>query len=195
MGDLSLSLPLPRLSAHAGNRECDPERLKQIRDNVANLYVLHRDVVFRFLLLHTRDRAASEDLTHEAFLRLYIHYASGQSVEAPLHWMLTVTRNLMIDRRRRLWREVSCIGNIRSVLTRTRPDLAPGAEHALVGESRAAELNVALSRMKGLEKDCLTLRLKGLAFREIADTLQIPMSAAVAHTNRAIAKIRRRVSG
>jgi RNA polymerase sigma-70 factor (ECF subfamily) len=183
------------LSAYAGCRDYDPERLKQIRDEVANLYLLHRDVVFRFLLVNSHNRTEAEDLTHEAFLRLYIHYASDRSVENPLHWMLTVARNLMIDRGRRLRREVPCIGDVWSVLTRTRTDSTPDAEHALLSEDRAAELNRALSRLKGLEKDCLTLRLKGLAFREIADALEIPMSAAVSHTNRAIAKVRRRVNG
>jgi RNA polymerase sigma-70 factor, ECF subfamily len=194
MGDLSLTLTLPRLATNAANRDCTAERLEQIREEVAKFYLVHRDVVFRFLLLNTRNRTEAEDLSHEAFLRLYIHYASGQSVENPLHWTLTVARNLMIDRQRRQQREVPCVDGVWQALTRTRHDSAPGAEHDLVSEDRTAELNRALSSLKGLEKDCLTLRLKGLAFREIADVLGIAMSAAVSHTNRGIVKIRRRVN-
>jgi RNA polymerase sigma-70 factor (ECF subfamily) len=194
MGDLSSSLPLPRLTTCADGRDCEPERLKQIREEVANLYLLRRDIIFRFLLLNLRNRTEAEDLTQEAFLRLYVHYASGRSVESPLHWMLTVARNLVIDRTRRLRREVPCVDNVWSLLTATQIDLAPSAEGTIITEERSAELNRAISGLKDSEKDCLTLRLKGLAFREIAAALGIPMSAVVTQTSRAIEKVRRRVN-
>jgi DNA-directed RNA polymerase specialized sigma24 family protein len=62
-----------------------------------------------------------------------------------------------------------------------------------LSEARHAEIERALDQLQGLERDCLWLRLKDVTFREIAEALDIPMSAAVSHTNRALAKIRRRV--
>jgi hypothetical protein len=65
-------------------------------------------------------------------------------------------------------------------------------EESLLADARRAEVNRVLTTLQGLEKDCLSLRVKGMAFREIAEALGIPMWLAVERTNSAITKFRRR---
>ena len=170
-----------------------PGRLEQIRKEVAELYVLRRDYVFRYLVANSRNRTEAEDLTHEVFLRLYTHYASGQSVESPIHWLITVARNLLIDQVRRRQYQPPRIEAAWKLVVQTRPDRAPTAEQSLVAQARTAQIHRALTTLQGLEKECLSLRVEGLAFREIAAALEIPMWLAVERTNSAIIKVRRRV--
>ena len=189
MSDASLSFLLVGSPACEGSSR----QLQQIREDVTNCYLRHRDAVFRFLLVNTRNPAEAEDLTHEAFLRLYVHYAAGEPIECPLPWLLTVARNMMIDRGRQLRREAPQRESVWALLTRTCRDSTPNAENVLLTEDRSASIERALSQLQGAEKDCLSLRLKGFSFREIADALEIPMWSAVSQVNRAIAKVRRRV--
>jgi RNA polymerase sigma-70 factor (ECF subfamily) len=191
--DASFSFVLAGAPARAGSGGAGARQLQQIREDVTNCYLRHRDAVFRFLLSNCRNPAEAEDLTHEAFLRLFMHYAAGEEIDSPLAWLLTVARNTMIDRGRQLRREAPQRQSVWARLTRTCRDTTPNAENVLMIEARSVVLERALSQLQGLEKDCLSLRLKGLSFREIADAMGIPMWCAVSHVNRAITKVRRRV--
>jgi RNA polymerase sigma-70 factor (ECF subfamily) len=186
MSDVSLNLLL------AGSPGC-ARPMQQVREEVTGFYLRHRDAVFRFLVLNSRNPTEAEDLTHEVFLRLWVRYAAGDSIECPLAWLLTAARNLLIDRGRHLRLEAPLSESVWSRFSRTCRDSSPDTERVLLREARHAEIERALDQLQGLERDCLWLRLKDVTFREIAEALDIPMSAAVSHTNRALAKIRRRV--
>jgi RNA polymerase sigma-70 factor, ECF subfamily len=169
------------------------DRLDQIRQDVSDLYATRREYVFRYLMANCRNRAEAEDLTHEVFLKLYVHCASGQSIESPTHWLITAARNILIDQirknRSRPWR----LGDVWQFVVNTVADKTPTAEESLLGEARKAEINRVLTTLRGLERECLSLRIKGMEFREIAEALAIPVWLAVERTNSAITKFRRRV--
>ena len=58
--------------------------------------------VFRFALAWTNDWAAAEDLTQDAFMRLWAKRSELDWSEPLLPWLLTATRRLATDRFRRL---------------------------------------------------------------------------------------------
>ncbi|MEV5606973.1 sigma-70 family RNA polymerase sigma factor [Streptomyces sp. NPDC052225] len=68
------------------------------RDAFATLYNDHRDRVFRYVLLRTRDRALAEDLTQDTFVRALRRFETftwqGREVGA---WLYTIARNLITD--------------------------------------------------------------------------------------------------
>jgi RNA polymerase sigma-70 factor (ECF subfamily) len=171
----------------------DVDQLERIRQDVSELYVTRRDYVFRYLVANCRNRAEAEDLTHEVFLRLYKYYAAGEAVENPTHWLITTARNILIDHIRSSRHQAWRLGNIWKLVVNTKADDTPTAEHALLSQARTAEINRVLMTLQGHEKDCLSLRIRGMAFREIAEALKIPMWLVVERTNSAITKFRRRV--
>src|SRR6478672_8808423 len=58
--------------------------------------------VFRFALAWTNDLASAEDLTQDAFLKLWTRRADLDWSKPLLPWLLTATRNLATDRFRRV---------------------------------------------------------------------------------------------
>lgn len=193
MGDVSLNLLLAGPVARERSRSLDSRQMQRVREEVAGFYLRHRDAVFRFLVLNSRNPAEAEDVTHEVFLRLWVRYASGDPMECPLAWLLTAARNLLIDRGRHRRREVSLSESGWTLFSRTSRDPAPDVERVLMSEARSAEIDRALGHLHGLERDCLRFRLRDLTFREIAEALDISMWSAVNYTNRAMAKVRRQV--
>jgi RNA polymerase sigma-70 factor (ECF subfamily) len=159
----------------------------EVRRKITDLYTQYRHAIFRLLVTANRNPAEAEELTQEAFLKLYISYRSGQSADCPFQWLVTVSKRLMIDRsRRRKWEAPQMEAAWKFT------DGSPTAEEFLLEVAWTAQMDRALDSLKGLERRCLDLRMKGRRFREIASSLDIPISAAVAHTNRAITKVRRR---
>jgi RNA polymerase sigma-70 factor (ECF subfamily) len=60
--------------------------------------------VFRFALAWTNEWRSAEDITQDAFLRLWSNRASVDWSSSVLPWLLTTTRRLATDRFRRLRR-------------------------------------------------------------------------------------------
>ena len=63
--------------------------------------------VFRFALAWTNDWASAEDLTQEAYLRLWRHRASIDWERPMLGWLLVTTRRLANNRFRSLRRSLA----------------------------------------------------------------------------------------
>ena len=55
--------------------------LDYLRQTIEALYVTRHSLIFRYLLALSRDPGEAGDVTHEAFLRLFDHCASGHTVD------------------------------------------------------------------------------------------------------------------
>ncbi|MET3575109.1 RNA polymerase sigma factor SigX [Bhargavaea ullalensis] len=56
----------------------------------------HQDV-FRFLIYMTKDRALSEDLVHEVYVRVLKSYGSFEGKSSEKTWLFSIARNVAID--------------------------------------------------------------------------------------------------
>jgi RNA polymerase sigma-70 factor (ECF subfamily) len=65
--------------------------------------VRHHRLVYRFARSLLQDGAEAEDVTQETFLR---YWQQGAGVQGPKEWLLTVARNICLDRLRRTRRTV-----------------------------------------------------------------------------------------
>src|SRR5260370_33245700 len=129
-----------------------------LRKTIEALYVTRQSLVFRYLVAISRDPSEAEDVTQEAFLRLFDHCASGHEVDNVVNWVLVVARNLMIDRKRgRRFERARCEGFWAQVL-RTYADLRSNAEEHAIAAHQQQEVRRVLSCLTGIEKSCLKLR-------------------------------------
>jgi RNA polymerase sigma-70 factor (ECF subfamily) len=72
------------------------------RSAFAALYERHFPSVYRFAYFHTRTAADAEDVSADAFLRAieHVHQFNGTAGQFG-GWLFRITRNVIIDRRRR----------------------------------------------------------------------------------------------
>jgi len=132
--------------------------------------------VFRFALAWTNDWATAEDLTQEAYLRLWNHRASIDWERPILGWLLVTTRRLANNRFRSLHPRLTAAGSARQ-----------GDESV---SARWLDVRHALESLTSLERAALIMTaVEGWSYAEAADVLQTTEGALRAAVSRARQKL------
>jgi RNA polymerase sigma-70 factor (ECF subfamily) len=142
--------------------------------------------IHRFHLRSTGNRALAEDLTQQTFLKLHVarrRYRAGWPL---VPWIFTIARNVQRDQLRRQ--------------QRSREDLADESDNAPVATTGPVadpdpylreRLEAALQRLPEGQREVIVLhKFSGLSMEEIAETLDIGVSAAKVRAFRGYAALR-----
>jgi RNA polymerase sigma-70 factor (ECF subfamily) len=136
----------------------------------------HWSAVFKFLLAWTNDWAAAEDLTQEAFVRLWRNRDRVDWSRPVLPWLLVAGRRLATDRFRALRRRV---------LGTPQPDTM---DEGL--RDRWLDVQSAMAALSGLERTAVVLNLIfGSSTAEVAELLDTTPGAVRAAIARAREKL------
>ncbi len=154
---------------------------------VKQAYLDHGRSLLRYLSSLTRDVAAAEDLTHDAFERLMREVREGRVPDDIGGWLHRVGHNLAMSRGRRM-----------SVADRHRSefvvsDWAPSPESlAVAGEDQQA-VGAVLKDLGDVDRQALILASHGYRGAEIARSIGRSEVATRALLCRARAKVRAQV--
>ncbi|WP_299645885.1 sigma-70 family RNA polymerase sigma factor [uncultured Jannaschia sp.] len=127
------------------------------------------------------DRALSEDIVQESFLRLW-RKAGDWDVDGPAQlstWLGRVAANLAVDARRRAARQapLDAAGDV--------ADAAPSALAGLIGAERRTALDAALARLPERQRQAVVLRhVEGYSNPDIAAMLGCGVEAVESLTAR-----------
>jgi len=163
----------------------------------------HRDAVYgtaRYLLGRSED---AEDVTQEAFIRLW-HQRDQIEIASARYWLLRVSRNLCLDALRRRKVRERARGPERDRVGIEIPeddgrerrlevsDLGSGALHTEMALD-IQRLVQAMKELKEPQRSIILLReVQDLTYEEIAETLDLSLSAVKVYLHRARKKIRAR---
>jgi len=135
--------------------------------------------VFRFALAWTNDWASAEDLTQDAFLKLWAKRTELDWSTPLLPWLLTATRRLATDRFRRL-----------RVALRSSSAGAAGGSPDSDARLRWMDLRPRLAELSPTQRSALVLTtLIGLTPDEAAEALATSAGAVRAAVSRARASL------
>jgi RNA polymerase sigma-70 factor (ECF subfamily) len=128
---------------------------------ISAAYAEHADALRAYLTGLTRDRAAAEDLVHEAFVRLIGESAAGRPPTHVRGWLFRVAANLATSRARR-----------QGVASRRAPellprDVAPSPEEELLDREAALALSGRLASLPEAARVALWLAAHGYTGTEI----------------------------
>ncbi len=136
----------------------------------------HWSDVFRFALAWTNDWAEAEDLTQEAYLRLWNHRRQLDWDRPVLPWLLVTVRRLATDRFRRIRRRLLAA-----------PE--PASLDAAV-QARWLDVQVAMTHLSPLERSALVMTaIEGATYEEAAVVLATTAGALRAAVSRARTKL------
>ncbi|HEY8718926.1 sigma-70 family RNA polymerase sigma factor [Pengzhenrongella sp.] len=136
----------------------------------------HWSDVFRFALAWTNDWAEAEDLTQEAYLRLWNHRARLDWDRPVLPWLLVTVRRLATDRFRRIRRRLLAA-----------PE--PASLDAAV-QARWLDVQAAMTELSPLERSALVMTaIEGATYEEAAVVLSTTAGALRAAVSRARTKL------
>lgn len=183
--------------AAGGEITTDIELLRRIAGGdslaVASLYDRHARMLMALSLRIVRDRSEAEDVVHDAFV--VVGERAGQYVPergAVGAWLVTLVRNLSIDRTRRR----DCRGAIaRDVLAHDSEALAAATpvdpERQAAGSADRERVRRALAKLPDVQRATLeTAFYEGLTYAEIAQREGVPLGTIKSRAARALAALR-----
>jgi RNA polymerase sigma-70 factor (ECF subfamily) len=155
----------------------------------AALYDRYAPMLLALALRIVRDRAEAEDVLHDAFVTMNERvgqYAAERGT--PVAWLVTLVRNLSIDRTRRRDRRGAIL---RRVAGEGTSPSAPDPATLLEGASTHARVRRALAKLPDVQRQTLEVAFfEGLSYPEIAAREGVPLGTIKSRAARALASLR-----
>jgi RNA polymerase sigma-70 factor (ECF subfamily) len=160
---------------------------------VAALYDRHASMLLGLALRIVRDRAEAEDVIHDAFVA--VGDRAGQYVVergAVGAWLVTLVRNLSIDRTRRRDRRGAIARDVLAHDPEAKAAATPATPEAEVATARERErVRKALARLPDVQRTTLEIAFyEGLTYAEIADREGVPIGTIKSRAARALQALR-----
>lgn len=161
-----------------------------LEEQVARSFERWRDPIYRYLMGAGAAPNEAEDITQEAFFRLFRTLLSGQNVQNVRHWLFRVAHNLLVDRSRQV-EPLSTTLPMIAQEAEERPDPRPTPDEILMDSERSAQVHRAFKTLTAMQRNCLNLRTEGFRHREIAEILGLSMPSVADALRRAITRLSR----
>ena len=156
---------------------------------VGELYDRFAPTLLPLALRIVHDRAEAEDVVHDAFVA--VSDRAGQYVPergSVAAWLVTLVRNLAIDRKRRRERRGTLA---REVLAHEPQPEVQGPYELTAGASERAKVRRALATLPEAQRVTLEVAFfEGLSYPEIAARESVPLGTIKSRAARAIAALR-----
>lgn len=150
------------------------------REALAELYRRTHAAVYGFALSMVKNRADAEDILQDACLQVWQGAGGYRARGTPMAWLMTVTRNLALDRLRERARTAEL----------PPEDWQSADDPALTQEDRLT-LEALLGLLSDEERQIVTLHaVTGLKHREISSLLGIPLSTVLSKYDRSMKKLK-----
>ncbi len=162
----------------------EPELLRKARwgdrQAFAELYARHAAAVHALALRLTRDPAAAEDLTHDAFMKM-LRFIGGLRSDRPVRpWLKKVVANAAIDRMRREHAHLY-----------TDEDVATVADGAEGCAARQVDAGALLQRLDPVARTLVWLHeVEGWSHTELAERFDRSPSWSKSQISRALSRLR-----
>lgn len=175
--------PAPASGQGAGQSE------EERRDQFEALALPHASALYRTAYHLSRHAAEAEDLTQETYLRAYRAFADfrGGDIRA---WLFTILRHAFLDECRRRGRqpvveiESDDADALESMVA--TGSLVPSAETEALHRLPSEEIERAIASLPEEWRMIIILAdVEGFSYREIAETMSIPMGTVMSRLHRA----------
>ena len=161
-------------------------------------------ICYRF----TGSQSDAEDMTQEAFLKMYRNLASFDPAKGGFTtWLTTLTRNLLVDnyRRSRMERASDSLDETYAgeedgpTKAERLADDRPSQEHHVAGLELRAQIQAALKQVSPELREAVILRdLEDMDYKEIAEVLGVPQGTVKSRISRGrseLARLLKRIEG
>jgi RNA polymerase sigma-70 factor, ECF subfamily len=157
----------------------------------------YRQRVWRLAYNILRDREEAWDVAQEAFIRAYQALPSFRGQSAFYTWLYRIVMNVAADRGRSRGAQGRAFGTERvpeEDWERVLPDQNRGEQGPEAAAARAEERQRIMQALDTLSEDhrkiIVLSDLEGLSYREIAETLEIPMGTVMSRLHNARKRLR-----
>lgn len=150
------------------------------------IFETHRDKIWRFAMRILEDKLLAEDVMQDVLIRCWKHENELAGMDNPGAWMMRVTRNLCIDKIRKM-RKVNIveIDNAYSAQSEN-----PTPLKSMVISDLMDSLKKLIDELPSKQKMVFHLReIEGMAYQEIGEILDMTLADVKVNLHRARKKI------
>jgi RNA polymerase sigma-70 factor (ECF subfamily) len=179
---------------------CDKELVSEyIKGNQACFSVLmerHKSKVFSYIYMMVKDRAASEDLFQDVFIKVIHTLKTGKYNEEGkfLPWVMRISHNLVIDyfRKEKKMPKVGNSGKDDFDIFRVIRITDQNVEDRMIRDQAGQEVRRLINRLPKEQKEVLLMRHYGeLSFNEIAEQTNVSINTALGRMRYALINMRK----
>jgi len=157
------------------------------QEALAALYDRTRAAVYALAVSILKNIHDAQDVTQDAFVRVWDSAPQYRPQGSPMAWILTITRNLARMKLRRNARLIDLNDEQWEAIPADAPSVTPEDRHLL---------QTALAALTDEERQVVMLHaVTGLKHREIAALLEMPLATVLSKYHRALKKLRTLVKG
>lgn len=176
-------------------RDRDPAELEELLLRIAQgeqqaleeLYRRTRGAVYALALSFLKNAHDAQDVTQDAFVRVWEGAVQYRPQGSPMAWLLTITRNLARMKLRQ--------GARQAELSEEEWEAIPADSPSVTPEDREL-LQTALAGLEDQERQVVLLHaVTGLKHREIAALLEMPLATVLSKYHRALKKLKNKLKG
>lgn len=161
--------------------------IRELRFN--HLCRRYSDDVYRYAWSLLRNEADAEDAAQEVLLRLWKHLPNIQYTRAR-SWILKTTRHYCLDQIRRRTTQSALVLDEETGAFDRADDSVKDPRFAADARNLQQDLEISLLALPETLRSVFVLyEVNGLRYREIADTLEIPINSVKVYLSRARQKL------
>jgi RNA polymerase sigma factor (sigma-70 family) len=151
-------------------------------ESLAALYHSTSAAVYGFALSILKNTHDAEDVLHDCYVNIYAAAGSYRPAGKPMAWILTITRNLCLQKLREYQRRADIPAE----------DWAPYLEsHGGITPEDRAILTECMNQLSDNERQIVLLHaVAGFKHREIAELMELPLPTVLSKYSRAIKKLK-----
>jgi len=159
------------------------------KNEISDWYDQHSKSLLSFILLIVKDYQLAEDLTHDTFIKAYLHYDSFKHHSSEKTWLFSIAHNLTVDYLRKhkptmLFKEMFLL----------KKDDKPLPEEVFQIKEESYELYKALEKLKDTYRKVIVLRkIKGFSIEDTAKILDWSESKVKSTLYRAIPALKKQL--
>ena len=182
--------------------ERDAQLMLRVREGDESSFALllerHRTPVVNFLHRMVQNRAVSEELAQEVFLRVYRSRASYEPTAKFTTWLFRIATHLALNwirDRQKEHRHESLSEELIEGVERQVPDRQPSIEQAMIYEVRLQEVRNAIEALPEKQRAAVLMhKYQGLDYSQISGALNCTESAVKSLLFRAYETLRSRLA-
>lgn len=183
-----LSVPSPTFDHNAELAAC----ARGERSALRRLYEREGRFLLGVALRIVRERAAAEDVLHDAFVAIWSKAASFDAARGDGRgWMCSIVRHAALDAVRASGRTVGVDEDTLDALKEADPPATPDMLDAFALRSTLGRLDDCLARLDVAKRNCVLFAyLDGCTHAEIAQRLGAPLGSVKAWIRRGLASLK-----
>ncbi|MDE4097986.1 MULTISPECIES: sigma-70 family RNA polymerase sigma factor [Rhodobacterales] len=157
----------------------------------AALYDATSAKLFGVCLRVLKNRGEAEDTLQEVFLRIWAKADSyAVTGHSPMTWLITIARNLSIDRLRSRQARMSGQGDGGDLLEQV-PDSSPGPEATTIARSEQARMNACMEELPQDRAEAVRgAYLEGDNYQTLAERHGVPLNTMRTWLRRSLQKLK-----